>query len=484
MFQTKLAPRGLFWLCLVVVTTVGLFVSFYNFSVGSLKNWDEGIYALISNEVMQKHSATLFLNGTPWSEKPPLGFYAEAVSIGAFGFSEFGIRFPAAVCLFFSIIALFFLARELWRDDIKSLAATLVAALSPVVIMQHMGRGGDLETGFLLFLILSFLFFWRSFRNPRFLYAAGLAAGLAFMWRGSIGIFVVLIECLFLIATKQWRRFSWYNYLGYIGIFLLTVLPWHIYQLILYGQEFWNVYFGEQFFSRIVAPLQNHAGPWWYYFSFLFEREKFVQVLVALAVIWTVVQITRKREPKQIFLLIWVMVFFVPLVLMKTKLYWYLLGVLPGLYFIFVDFVFYFLAKLKSAWRYGVAALLLVILLYYWHSTWIFVTVPAHDPLPAIAEHLSLSAPANHILFYRTQLWYNGWIFPQVDYYFRYKHNLDIGWAGAADELAKMDARRFGYIITEDRYLAELGGWLDKNHGMVVATAPYGMFRLLTIAYE
>ena len=56
---------------------------------------------------------TVYLNGQPDFDKPPMFIWLEALSMMVFGVSDFAARFPSALLGFGSILLAYFIAREL-----------------------------------------------------------------------------------------------------------------------------------------------------------------------------------------------------------------------------------------------------------------------------------------------------------------------------------------------------------------------------------
>lgn len=96
-------------LCVVVLAGTLLF-----FRLGSapVVNWDEGFYALMSQDAGAL-GVIPSIHGEPWLEKPPLGIWIMSASMKMLGVSAFSLRLPSALFAFGSIILFFFLVRRL-----------------------------------------------------------------------------------------------------------------------------------------------------------------------------------------------------------------------------------------------------------------------------------------------------------------------------------------------------------------------------------
>jgi|GEM_PF-2665923 len=318
------------WWYPLIVLAVGGWCFLFNLGGAGLRDWDEGIYALISQETAASPSWTLHLNGAPWPEKPPLGFWLEAVSIKLFGFSESAIRWPAGLCLVASLGLIYAIASRLFNRHVGLIAA-VVTLISPAFFYDHMTRTGDLEALYLLTALLSIYWLIKSKDQPFFFIWSGLAAGLCLMSRGFSALLVVAVGAIYWRLSGRWRGWPMKYYLGYAGIFLAVVLPWHIGQLLTRGQEFWRVYFAEQLFSRFTEVIQNHVGPWHYYLDYLNYANWGWQPLVWLALLYVGLRLPRRAFADWRWLWWWPIIILVFLSALVTKLRWYSIVALPAL---------------------------------------------------------------------------------------------------------------------------------------------------------
>ena len=86
---------------------------FYGIGDYSLKEPDEGRYAEIPREMNELHDYTVpHLNYARYFEKPPLLYWADALSFKLFGTNEWAFRFPNALCAFLCALFLYFFVRR------------------------------------------------------------------------------------------------------------------------------------------------------------------------------------------------------------------------------------------------------------------------------------------------------------------------------------------------------------------------------------
>jgi 4-amino-4-deoxy-L-arabinose transferase-like glycosyltransferase len=229
-----------------------------------LTNWDEGIYAEISREMLSLGVLIPHWNYQPWFEKPPLMFWITAAFFKLFGVHDFWARAGSALSGV-AIVALLhgWLIR---RND------SLAAWLSTVILLStfgflHVCRVGEMDVLLSLGCCIA-LFGLTAIQDRKFngwyLFWAGLA--IALMTKGAACI-VLIIAALLFAAIERWNL----THLGkpfWLGLllFLLAVLPWHLYMFHFFGAIFLTEYLGFHVLARATHQIEDHITHWWYYF--------------------------------------------------------------------------------------------------------------------------------------------------------------------------------------------------------------------------
>ena len=96
-----------------------LFIWFFALSLRDLISTDEGRYADIAMEMLQTGDwITPRLNGLLYFEKPPLQYWASAISFALFDFNDFTARLWTGLTGFLIVIAVWFTAKRLWGSYI------------------------------------------------------------------------------------------------------------------------------------------------------------------------------------------------------------------------------------------------------------------------------------------------------------------------------------------------------------------------------
>src|SRR4051812_42928730 len=158
-----------------------------------LANPDEGRYSEISREMAQSGDwVTPRLNGIKYFEKPPLQYWASAISFRLFGENEYSARLYIVLAGFATVALVGLLGARLWNVDM-ALAATIALMCSP----YFMALGGivTLDMGLTLWTTATLFAFLaaehvreRPAAQLRWMLAAWAAMALAVLSKGLVGI--------------------------------------------------------------------------------------------------------------------------------------------------------------------------------------------------------------------------------------------------------------------------------------------------------
>lgn len=146
---------------------------------------DEALYATFARLIASGRDPML---STVVVDKPPLPFYIMAVSMTAFGGTEFGARLPSLFASALTVALLYKLTRTLYNTDSATIAS-LALAFSPLAISFAITLFTDnfLAAFLLLVLLLAARRRWT---------AAGWAFGLAFACKQSALLFLPLLAAI------------------------------------------------------------------------------------------------------------------------------------------------------------------------------------------------------------------------------------------------------------------------------------------------
>lgn len=324
--------------CILLIITLSSIAIFYNLHKGNLANWDEAIYAEVSKETLQTHDwATLHYEFHPWFHKSPFLLYLLSVIYKMFGISTFTSRLLPALFGIGTILATFFLAKELFNQK-TAFMSSLILITTPQFI--HYSRMLMLDMPVTFFIVFSiYLFVLSEKRNSTFIYCLlGISLGLGVMAKGAIGSVAFFIVFASLALTKNIKYFTNRNFLIILLAFIIITLPWHLIQLILHKSKFINDYLGYHVLKRIAVPLEAHDYGNIFYFRVLkYGLKTWLWPLILSIVYLLIFEIKRNKE--KILLISWIAITFGIFLIAKTKLPWYLIPLYPGFAIITAHFL-------------------------------------------------------------------------------------------------------------------------------------------------
>jgi 4-amino-4-deoxy-L-arabinose transferase-like glycosyltransferase len=245
--------------CVVLLTLLGH---------KALTDWDEGIYAEVSREMLGGSWLVPHWNGQVWFEKPPLMLWITAVFFKVFGVSEFWARAGSALS---GVAIVGLLHGWLVRRD-----GRLAAWLGTVILLStfgflHVCRVGEMD-------VLLSLGCWVALCGLTAVAERRLAGWYGFwggfasaaMTKGSASVVLLLTVVVVAVVERwSWRSFGREFGLGVL-LFLAVVLPWHLAMFHLYGQAFLGEYLSYHVLARATHAIEGHVTHWWYYLWVIF----------------------------------------------------------------------------------------------------------------------------------------------------------------------------------------------------------------------
>ena len=318
--------RWLLLLCLVLLA-----IPVWIEPAGSwLAEPDEARYAEIPREMLAARDlVTPRLNGVPYLEKPPLSYWANAVSLRLFGLTPWAARLPTRLFGLATIATLVLGVAALSSAEV-GLAAGIFYLAAPLGFAFCRINLTDAPLTFFftatLFLARATLA-RREARRPHAVLSAltGLAAAGGFLSKGLIAVVlpgaILLLWCL---ATRRTRLLSSLLFGPALPAFLLAAAPW----LVMAERRnpgFLQFFFIHEHFQRFSTSAAQRPGPV-YYFVLIFLAGFLPGVPFFLS---SVKKAWRREEPDALFFLIWFAVVLVFFSLSKSKLPPYLLPAFP-----------------------------------------------------------------------------------------------------------------------------------------------------------
>ncbi len=298
-----------------------------------LFNPDEGRYAEIPREMLSGGDWIIpHLNGLAYIEKPPLQYWATALTYRCLGPTAFAARVYCALTALATIVLVWLTARRLWSPEAGWRAGAVLAGMLMFVVLGQLLTLDMSLTFYMAVSLAAFLIAQRAAASRRWMLLAWAATGCGVLTKGlvaaAIPAAVLILYSAYSRDFSPWRRLQlkW----G-LPLFLAITVPWH-WLAARRLPDFLEFFFVHEHVARYLTPIADRQEPWWF----------FAAVFVAGSVPWTLPALRvlsggwrRRAAPgafdPALFLWIWVAFIVVFFSLSDSKLMPYILPVMPAL---------------------------------------------------------------------------------------------------------------------------------------------------------
>jgi len=321
--------RAILFLFLILISSCFIFAA-----AGKLPliDWDEATYASIARDTLRTGNWFVLTHfGVPWFEKPPLYIWITMGSIMAFGTSEFALRLPSAVLSIIAVLLLYLLVLELCDDAwLAFISGLALLYLSPFYLFGTQSRMDVPVVAAILFSVFCFI---KGQRDKRWLAGVGVGIGIGILIKSIIGLLALAPIFSYSIVYRKWNwlsnKFLWIGF----GIGFLLLLPWHLYDTLGYGWQFWHEYLVVQVVTRGATDMRGMSTL--DYFRYLWSAclpWSFVAAIVPWFLLIRRKSETALREWRAvIFALMSFLLLFLFFALARTKMSAYLVPLMPFL---------------------------------------------------------------------------------------------------------------------------------------------------------
>ena len=313
---------------IVFIGLVAFTLIFTKLGGRGLANYDDCFYAEKAKEILQTGEwMTMQYNHRPAFENPPFYMWLTAASFTVFGVNDYGAKFPSALMGTATILLVYFFARRLF-DAWTGFAGSMVLSTTFIFIRYARHAMFDVTLSFFVCLALLALILALK-KNSVYFLLWGTSIGICVLTKSVLGFFPLVITVFFLLLTKRWRMlFSSYFIAG--SFMALSIgCSWYIHQYIKFGNNFLHVHFGWLIFQR---GFQAQSEPWYEHFSYAEDLLKYYLPWLPLLIIGVVkcVRMSLKKNESALLLLLWVLVIFITMSMMTTRVLWYIMPIFPA----------------------------------------------------------------------------------------------------------------------------------------------------------
>jgi 4-amino-4-deoxy-L-arabinose transferase-like glycosyltransferase len=256
-----------------------------------LFDWDEINFAESAREMIASGNYfSVQINFNRFTEKPPLFFWMQVVSMKLFGVNEFSARFPNAICGIITLVVLFRIGKKIFNEYFARI--WVMVYLGTFVTFLYF-KSGIIDPWFNLFIFLAIYHFYSlttmlQVNRMKHLVLTGVFLGLAVLTKGPVAILIALLTYVVVVVLNRFRFFI--NGKEFIAIFVTTLLvcfAWFGVDLIQNGPSFLI-----EFLQRQIAIFStndaDHGEPFFYHWwvlllgcfpaSIFFMKGMFIQM--------------------------------------------------------------------------------------------------------------------------------------------------------------------------------------------------------------
>ena len=327
--------RRLLWLLPVALL-------FWNLGYAAFWNPDEGRYAAASYEMAHPFSGASdwlipHLDTVPRLNKPPLIYWAMALSFRVFGVSEWSARLVPALAslLVLALIGVWGARCWNWRTGWAG-----ALAWASGIGVAAMGRTANTDMLLCAAIALTmFGIFWTTELQGRKQLLAGALAGVgmgaALLTKGPVGVALpLLFAAIYLTLLKNWKRAPWRALAVALGVAALVGAPWF---LLVEAQRpgFLQTFLFEENLGRFSGAEDYHRKtPIYYYLPVvLIGFMPWTGLLAPALGFWNRLNLderSARQSRAQLFLMVWALTLIAFFSLSGTKLISYALPAFPA----------------------------------------------------------------------------------------------------------------------------------------------------------
>ena len=327
---------------LIFILVIGLaaFMLFFRLGDSRLQNWDEQLYSdTIKETLASGNPFILRYQGTYFFEKPPLWFYVTEVPASVFGVNNTTVRLTNAVSASVILLLVFLIVKRKTNETAGIIAVLSLLAVQQNFIMNPAGwfgthnfRSADLDYFQIMFFVLAFYLIPFIKKRKSVIYLISFILGLAVLAKGFFTLFPLAIIFVYLFIKRKEFKLNIRSFIISALVFLITVLPWHIWMMVQYGKEFIDSYFIKNMVNRSATILEGHAYPFYVYFkNFIDPRFNIMCAVFISAVSYFILKLRKNFNFDYLYPILMfagTMIFFT---MVSTKISWYILPIFPFL---------------------------------------------------------------------------------------------------------------------------------------------------------
>jgi 4-amino-4-deoxy-L-arabinose transferase-like glycosyltransferase len=256
----------------VYILLFAIIIAFYLYGLGKLPllGPDEPRYAQVAREMfLTGDLITPTLGHHTWFEKPALLYWMIAAAFKVFGVSEWAARLGPALCGLLTIAAVWYIGREIDREDPRGFAFWSVVVTASCLGLIVFSRAASFDVVITMTTTWSLAFFLlHELRNKRrFLAGFYLFVGLSLLAKGLVGVVIPFgVVGLYYLLRRRWpSRAVIVSLFWGVPLAVAVSAIWYGPVIARHGWTFIDEFFIQHHFARYVSNKYHHPQPIYFY---------------------------------------------------------------------------------------------------------------------------------------------------------------------------------------------------------------------------
>ena len=254
-----------------------IIIGFYLYGLGSLPllGPDEPRYAQVAREMfLSGDLITPTLGGHTWFEKPAMLYWLIVAGFKIFGVSEWSARLGPAICGLLTIVAVWWVGREIDRTSTEPRAfgfwSLLVTATCLGLIVFSRATSFDVViTATMTWSLAFFLLYELKKPHNRILFLIGfyVFVGLSLLAKGLVGIVVPfgVVGFYYLLRRTLPEKSVLFSLIWGVPLAMAVSAVWYGPMIAKHGWTFVDEFFVQHHFTRYVSNKYHHPQPIYFY---------------------------------------------------------------------------------------------------------------------------------------------------------------------------------------------------------------------------
>ncbi|MDX2188248.1 MAG: glycosyltransferase family 39 protein [Bacteroidota bacterium] len=303
----------------------------------TIRHWDEArlacnVYEMLEND----HYWVVHFEGKPdmWNTKPPLFLWLQTIVVSIFGFNEKSLRILSALSGIIICLLVSLLTKRITKNYFASIISCLILVTSPLFINTHTCRTGDYDAFLTLLSTLNMYFFYLAYdvdsiHKSKLYSSIGIILfAIAALTKGVAGLFIAPgIFLIFIFSQKRILLLSKTIWLSaFISIFF--VLSYYISREYL-NPGYVSAVISNEITGRYMEVNEGHGAENNYYLLLLSGNQFGIWIYFAISGIIITLFSSDYLMKFSKFGIIILLTFLCIISFSQTKLYWYIMPVLP-----------------------------------------------------------------------------------------------------------------------------------------------------------